>query len=398
MSSVAGQASDGWWQSRLSPFVRGFDPSGYAAVRDEMAAARAAGVDILPLKGSTIQALAPHVLEAVVAGAHTNMHGHARGLPELRAAISRKLSARNGIVADPEREILVTGGSKHALHMLLMTLLEPGDEVVFPTPAYTYWGSVRLAHGKPVAVLMREADGYRWDPEAIEAAVTPRTRVLLLCAPMIPTGYVPTAEDLLAMGEIAERHDLVIVMDEAHENLVFDGRRHVSAASLGALRERTVTLFSMTKAHNLTGYRIGYLVGNAALIDQVAKMVEWSVLLNPYLPQLAAKAVLEGPQDWLEDMIRLAERNRNVVSAVLDELEGVSHVRPAGGMYHFINVRGTGLTDLELYRRLLREHGIPTEPGWISGEAGHLRLTALGSPEAVVDELAHRLRIAWQKL
>jgi len=203
---------------------------------------------------------------------------------------------------------------------------------------------------------------------------------------------------LLAMGEIAERHDLVIVMDEAHENLVFDGRRHVSAASLGALRERTVTLFSMTKAHNLTGYRIGYLVGNAALIDQVAKMVEWSVLLNPYLPQLAAKAVLEGPQDWLEDMIRLAERNRNVVSAALDELEGVSHVRPAGGMYHFINVRGTGLTDLELYRRLLREHGIPTEPGWISGEAGHLRLTALGSPEAVVDELAHRLRIAWQKL
>ena len=373
MSGVAGQASDGWWQSRLSPFVRGFDPSGYATVRDEMAAARAAGVDILPLKGSTIQALAPHVLEAVVAGAHTNMHGHARGLPELRAAISRKLSARNSIVADPEREILVTGGSKHALHMLLMTLLEPGDEVVFPTPAYTYWGSVRLAHGKPVAVLMREADGYRWDPEAIEAAVTPRTRVLLLCAPMIPTGYVPTAEDLLAMGEIAERHDLVIVMDEAHENLVFDGRRHVSAASLGALRERTVTLFSMTKAHNPTGYRIGYLVGTAALIDQVA-------------------------QDWLEDMIRLAERNRNVVSAALDELEGVSHVRPAGGMYHFINVRGTGLTDLELYRRLLREHGIPTEPGWISGEAGHLRLTALGSPEAVVDELAHRLRIAWQKL
>jgi aspartate aminotransferase len=389
--------SDGWWTSRLSVPATGLRPSGYADVRDDIERAVAAGVDVLPLRGSTVTSLAPHVLAAVQDGARHNRVAGPRGLPELREAIAQKLRDRNGIIADPATEVLVTGGSKHALHMLLLCLLNPGDEVVFPTPSYTYGGSVELAGGVPVPVLMPQSEDFRWNSELLERAITPRTRVLLLSAPATPVGLVPTVAELEAMAALAERHDLVVVMDEAHENLVYDGHSHVSMAGLpDDVRSRVVTTYSMTKAHNLSGYRIGYLVGPRAVVDCVAKLLEWSVLLNPYLPQIAATAVLTGPQDWITDLVTLAQSNRDLLSAAFDDLDGISHVRPEGGMYHFLDISSTGLSDVEMSRKLLYEHGVPTEPGWISGSSRHLRITGTGSDPGVVVEATRRMTAAWE--
>jgi aminotransferase len=314
------------------------------------------------------------------------------GLLELRVAIAAKLARDNQIVVDPEQQILVTNGAKQALHVVLTSLLESGDEVVFPTPSYVYSGTIELAGGVPRPVLMSEAEGYRWDPQRLEQAVTSRTKVLLLNNPMNPTGFVANLHDLRGVADLADRHNLVVLMDEAHERLVYDGRRYLSLAALPQATERTITVHSMSKGYNLMGYRVGYVTGPTSVVASATKILEWNSLSNNFLSQVAALAVLTGPQDWLGEMVKRCEENRNLINTAINATEGLSVVPPMGGAAHFINVSELGMDEQEFSERLLFEYGVSTDPGSVFGETNHVRFEAVGSSPNLVDQALERIR------
>ena len=249
--------SNAWWMSKLARISRTVERSGTVTSRERTAVARARGVDVLPLIGSPRFPPVPHVVEALMRAASQHPMPSAIGLSELRAAIATKLARENRINVDPEAEVLVTNGAKQALYVVLASLLDPGDEVIFPTPSYVYSGSIELTSGVPRPVLMSEAEGYRWDREELSRAVTPRTKVLLLNNPINPTGFVPDRDDLQAIADLAERHNLLVLMDEAHEKLIYDGRPYISLASLPDAAGRTITVHSMSKGYNLMGHRVG---------------------------------------------------------------------------------------------------------------------------------------------
>ncbi len=380
-----------WWARRLATVPRDMDRSGTVASREQAAQAMARGIDVLPLMGAPRWEPVPHVVEALRVAATQHPSVPAMGMPELRGAISAKLARENGIVADPDRQVLVTNGAKQGLDVVFSALLDPRDEVVFPTPAYVFAGSIQLAGGVPRPVPMSEAEGYRWDPLRLARAITPRTKLLLLNTPTNPTGFVAGRDDLLAMAELAERHDLVIVVDEAYERLVYDGGTHISLASLPEAAGRTVTVFSMTKAHNAVGYRVGYVTGPVPLVECAAKVLEWSVLANNFLSQAAALAILTGPQEWLRALSASCEENRTRLSMAIDRIDGISGVWPKGGTAHFINVKQLGMMGSEVSFRLLTEYGIPTVPGQVLGEDDHVRLTAVGSRPEHIGQAIERL-------
>jgi aspartate/methionine/tyrosine aminotransferase len=371
-----------------------FKRSGTVLSRERIPNARAAGVDVIPLKASIQEPLALHVVEAIIRGASKHTVSPIRGLAELRSAISEKLRRENGIEADPESEIIVTNGAKQALHIGLSAILEPGDEVVFPTPAYVFSGSIALAGGVPRPAPMSELDAYSWDRDRLAACITTKTKALLLNTPANPTGYVATRDEAQTAVDLAVARDLMLLVDQSHERLTYGGREHVSPATLPGAKGRTLTVFSMTKAHNLQGLRIGYLVGPSHILDRAVSLLEWAILTSNYLSQVAAHAVLTGPQDWLETLIQRCQDNAYAIADVIDATSGIEAVRPKGGAHHYVNVRQLGLTGEEVSHRLLFEHGVPTDPGTVFGDDDHIRIGAVASEPRNVAEALERLKTA----
>ena len=389
--------SDTWWEQKLAQIPKRIARSGTVLSRERCQNVENRGVDVLPLIGSPRFPPVAHVVEAVTRAASLNVLPPANGSIELRAAIAAKLSRKNGITANPEKEILVTNGAKQALHVVLTALLNSGDEVVFPTPSYVYEGTIELAGGIPRPILMSEADGYRWDVEKLGRAITARTKVLLLNNPMNPTGFVADGEDLRRITDLADRHNLVVIMDEAHEALIYDGRPHLSLGAISQAAARTVTVHSMSKGCNLMGHRIGYVVGPAVVVDCATKVLEWESLSNNFLSQAAALAVLNGPQGWIDAMVAHCQENRNRINEAIEHTEGLSVVPPNGGVGHFINISRLGMGAEETSDRLLMEYGLPTDPGPVFGEAHHIRFEGVGSPKELVDQALDRLQQACAK-
>lgn len=385
-------------RNRLAPRARQFGRSGTVLSRERIASARRQGVEVIPLKAAIREAPAPHVLAALTEASSDHLMFPAAGMPELRLAIASKLAERNHLAADAESEILVTNGAKQALHMVLACLLEINDEVVFPTPSYVYGGSIQLAGGVPRPVPMSAADGYRWDTERLAAAISPATKVIILNTPCNPTGFVASQGDVLAVAALAERHDLIVLIDQAHELMMYDGAERLDLSGLDSVANRIISVFSMTKAHNLQGHRVGYVVAPRYLVRCATTLLEWSSLTNNFLSQVAALAVLTGPQGWLHALIDRCERNRNRLSSAISAIDGIDAIQPRGGAHHFIDVSGLMLGGHEASDRLLFEHGIPTDPGEIFGDANHVRLGAVASSEADVDLAAERLKHAIESL
>jgi aspartate/methionine/tyrosine aminotransferase len=314
----------------------------------------------------------------------------ARGMDELRNAFARKLSTQNEMNANPESEVLVTNGAKQALHVLMASVLDAGDEVLFPTPSYVYAGTIELLGAIPRPVLMSEESGYRVDVERLEHAISSRTKMLLLNNPTNPTGVVARREELNRIVEMAARHNLVVIVDESHERLVFDDHVHISLASLPGAQERTVTVYSMSKAHNMMGFRVGFAVGPAPIISSAAAILEWETLANNFVSQAAATAVLTGPQGWLEELRRSCEANRNRLNEAISSFESIGAVIPEGGATHFLNVEQVDPSG-RVVSDLLLDRGVPSDPGDVFGEDGHIRLTVVGTELSVLEEAIRRM-------
>ena len=330
------------------------------------------GREMLPLKGSIGAPLPPHVREAVTAALDEHaVTPPSRGHLSFREAIARSLPAP----ADPERELLVTNGAMHALSLLFRALLEPGDEVIVPTPCYFFAGLVERAGGVFVPV-----PASTWDPVAIEAAVTPRSRALVLTNPNNPTGYLPTRAEVDAMLELAARHRLTVVTDEAYERCIHEGEL---ASAWGA--PNVVLVRSLGKSLALPAWRIGFLAGEPDVVDACLRELEWDVIRVSHVAQRAAQAALEGPQDWLDDLAARYRADRDVAHALIADDPILSAPLPPATPFLWLDLGGIPIQSL-------LAAGIAVVDGTHFGAPGHARLPFAGATEHEV-ELRHRLAL-----
>jgi aspartate/methionine/tyrosine aminotransferase len=326
---------------------------------------RALGVDLFPLLISPRDEPAPHVVEASQrAAAHNVAPIDERGTEPFRSAVAGMLERELGIVVDPERELIATNGGMNATFIALAGLLQAGDEVIIPTPQFYYWNSVEIVNGVAVQVPGAGSRGWSWDIDAIEAAITPRTRVILYTNPCNPTGYAPTKDELVALGEIADRHDLVIVEDQAYEKFTHSVDAITSAASLPSLRDRTIVSYSFHKNYSLHGWRAGFLAGPAEIIEPLLSVAIWVNLRVNHITQATATAAIEGPQDWVHEMIRPYREGRNLLTEGLAGDPGITvDVPSTAGTMGYLNVSGLGLPADEAAERLMGTYGITVVPG-----------------------------------
>ena len=291
------------------------------------------------------------------------------GVLPLRREICRYSSHQCGVGWDPETECLVTVGVSEALDLALRALLDPGDEVVYHEPCYvSYAPSVAMTHAVPVPVVTGEADGFALRPEALAACITPRTKALLLSYPNNPTGASLSWAEKQDLSRLAVEHDLIVISDEIYAELTYADPSPSLAACPG-MRERTLVLNGMSKAFAMTGYRIGYACGPAALIEAMMKIHQYSMLCASSLAQAAAIEALQSGQPQMLEMRREYGQRRNVIVKRLNEM-GLPCLTPKGAFYVFPRITGTGLSSAEFARRLLEEQQVAVVPGTAFGPSG----------------------------
>ena len=317
------------------------------------------------------------------------------GTVELREAIARYLKRRFGASFDPGREILATVGVSEAIDLAVRALCSPGDEVIYHEPCFvSYSPTIRLAHAVPVAAETRAEDGFRLEPAALEAKVTPRTKAVLLNFPCNPTGATLSRGDMLEILRIAERHDLVVLADEVYSELNYDAPADeplASFASFPEFRDRVVLLNGFSKSWAMTGYRLGYACGPEDVVGAMMKIHQYGIMSAPTPSQAAG---VEAMDHGDPDVVRMREeyrRRRDFLVPALNEM-GLGTMMPKGAFYAFADIRSSGLSDEDFALRLLEEHAVAVVPGSAFGPsgAGYVRLSYATSME--------KLRIAVERM
>ena len=272
---------------------------------------------------------------------------------------------------------MVTVGAMQVVFNTMLNFIEPGDEVIVMDPGYDYFSQIRLFGGIPVAVPLFEKNGFRLDPNDLRAAITKKTRMIIVNSPSNPTGAVFDRALMQDIADIAIAHDLYVFSDEPYEDLVFDHREHVSIAALDGMKERTITAFTLSKTYAMTGWRVGYAVGTAPVIAEMEKLMEHLVSGVTAVSQRAALAAISGTQDCVSEMTAAYERRRSIVFEGLNAIDGVSCIMPESTFYAFPNVKSLGLSSWELAEHILSDQRVITIPGPIFGQngEGYLRLS-----------------------
>jgi aminotransferase len=291
------------------------------------------------------------------------------GILELRRALTDHIQHLYGVEYDPASEIVVTVGCSEALYLAATAILDPGDEVIIPTPCFVaYQSGVILAGGVAVEVPSCMEDNFQLDPAEIERAITPRTKAILVGYPNNPTGAVADRETLMKVVQLAEQHDLIIISDEIYDRLVY-GQEHVCVPALPGARERTILLGGFSKDYAMTGWRIGYACGPAALIGGMIRVHQYTIMSAPTTAQAAAlTAILHCEEDVLA-MQAEYDRRRKLIVAGLNEI-GLPTFEPRGAFYAFPKVDVTGLDDETFAQRLLTEEKVAMVPGSAFGAGG----------------------------
>jgi aminotransferase len=291
------------------------------------------------------------------------------GLIELRQAIASQLEKLYGVSYDPQHEVIATVGVSEALYLAMVALLEPGDEVIIPTPCFVaYQAEVILAGGVPVEVPSLMEDNFQPRASAIEAAITPKTKMIFIGYPNNPTGAIASREVLLEIAKLAEQYDLVVLSDEIYDRLVY-GVTHTCFAALPGMRPRTITLGGFSKDYAMTGWRIGYAAAPAEILQGLLRVHQYTVMSAPTASQYAAlEALLHGEQH-VEEMRKEYDRRRRLIVAGLNDL-GLTTFEPLGAFYAFPKITVSGLDDESFAKQLLDEQRVAVVPGSSFGAGG----------------------------
>jgi aspartate/methionine/tyrosine aminotransferase len=356
---------------------------------------RPAGLtDVIALgRGDPDLATPPHIVEAgrkALADGATH-YTHPQGLPALRAAIAAQIAADGGATYTPE-EIVVTAGAQEAIFAAMMALVDPGEEVIVPSPGYNaYHQAAELAEATTVKVPTFEEDGFALTAAAVEKVLTPRSRMLCLINPSNPTGMVIPPDEVERLARLAAARDLIVVSDEIYAKLVYDNARVQPAAALPGMRERTITIGGCSKAYAMTGWRIGWFAAPRALAAPMAEIHHGLAICAAAASQHAALAALTGPQDCVQEFRRTYDARRVAMMAALDRL-GLGYAKPNGAFYLYANVSSTGLSASEFCLRLLAEARVMIFPGSLFGDHrdDYIRISLL-QPVAKIEEAARRM-------
>jgi len=292
------------------------------------------------------------------------------GILELRQALAAHLERLYGVSYDPQTEIIITVGGSEALYLAATALLDPGDEVIIPTPCFvSYQAQVYLAGGVPIEIPCRMEDNFDVNPQAIEAAITRRTKAILIGFPNNPTGAVATRERLLEIARLAEKHDLIVISDEIYDRLVYSGHQHVCFPSLPGMKGRSLLLGGFSKDYAMTGWRIGYACGPQHLMQGLLRVHQYTVMSAPTMSQIAALTALYDRDEAVQMMVEEYDRRRRLIVSELNRM-GLPTFEPKGAFYAFPKVSVTGLDDETFAQRLLQEEHVAVVPGSAFGAGG----------------------------
>lgn len=313
------------------------------------------------------------------------------GIYELREALAAHLERLYGVSYDPDSEILITVGVSEALYLALTAIIDPGDEVIVPTPCFvSYQPEVLFAGGTPVAFPTRVEDDFQVEAADLEGYITPKTKALLIGYPNNPTGAVMSRERLMAIGRLAEKHDLLVISDEIYDRLVYD-HTHVCFASLPGMRERTVTLGGFSKDYAMTGWRIGYAAAPAPILSAMRKIHQYTIMSAPTPSQQAAlEAILHG-EEHVQMMVAEYNRRRRLIVDGLNEL-GLKTFEPRGAFYAFPSIEASGMDDESFASRLLEEQKVAVVPGNAFGAEGQYVRCSYATAYEKIEEALERMR------
>ena len=291
------------------------------------------------------------------------------GLPRLREEIARYLERRFSLSYDPMTELLVTVGGSEAIDLAVRGVVDPGDEVIIPTPSFVcYAPLVTLAGGVPVEVETKESDDFKLTPDALRRALTPKTKLVILPFPNNPTGAILTREDLSALADVLRETDALVLSDEIYAELTY-GTRHVSIASLPGMRERTLLISGFSKAYAMTGWRLGYLAAPSSMIREIFKIHQYGIMCAPTTAQFGAIEAMQNGDGDVDEMVAEYDRRRKYLVHKLREL-GIPCFEPRGAFYVFPNISGFGMTSEQFCEKLLYDYGVAIVPGTAFGKCG----------------------------
>ena len=384
---------------KLARRVQALTPSTTLAITAKAKELKAQGLDIIGLGAGEPDFNTPqHIIDQATASMNEGQTKYtpSAGLPKLKEAIAAKLLRDQQLEYKPS-EIIVASGAKHALYILFQAILDEGDEVIIPTP---YWVSypeqVKLADGIPVYIEGKESNSFKITPEQLEAAITEKTKAVIINSPSNPTGMLYTAQELQQIGEICLKHGILIVSDEIYEKLVYGDHKHISIAQLSPeLKKQTVIINGVSKSHSMTGWRIGYACGEEALIKAMTNLASHSTSNPTTTAQYGAIAAYDGPQAPVEEMRQAFEERLNIIYDKLVSIPGISCIKPQGAFYLFPNVKeaalATGYNNVdEFVTGLLEEALVAVIPGSGFGADDNIRLsyaTSLDLLEKAVDRI-----------
>lgn len=384
---------------QLAARVQALTPSATLAITAKAKQLKAEGQDVIGLGAGEPDFNTPqNIIDAATASMN---EGHTKytpsaGLNGLINAVVKKFKEDQGIEYKPN-EIIVTSGAKHALYTLFQAILDEGDEVIIPVP---YWVSypeqVKLADGTPVFVNGLESNDFKITPEQLSAAITEKTKAVIINSPSNPTGMVYTTEELLALGKVCLEKGILIVSDEIYEKLIYGETEHVSIAQLSPeLKDQTIIINGVSKSHSMTGWRIGYAAGNAKIIKAMTNLASHSTSNPTTTAQFGAIAAYEGPQNAVQEMKEAFEHRLNVIYDKLVAIPGITCIKPQGAFYLYPNVkeaaRLTGYDDVDAFvEALLEEAMVAVVPGSGFGTPDNIRLSYATSLE-VLEEAISRI-------
>ena len=328
------------------------------------------------------------------AGIESLEHGRTRytsnaGLKELRAEIARYLDRRMGLKYDPAKEVLVTVGGSEAIDMCIRTLVQPGDEVIIPEPCFVCYEPITtLSGGVPVHVACRQEDEFRLRADALKAAITPRTKLLIMPFPNNPTGAVMERADLEAIAEVLRGTDIMVLSDEIYAELTYGLQNHVSIATLPGMAERTVVVNGFSKTYAMTGWRLGYACGPAPIIKIMTKIHQSAIMSAPTTSQYAAITALRDCDGEIERMRNEYNMRRRLVVKSFNDM-GLSCFEPRGAFYAFPCIKSSGMTSEEFCTKLLEQKHVAIIPGNAFGASGegYARVSYAYSVEHLMEAL-----------
>jgi len=382
----------------LSQRAQAIEESVTLAITAKANELKAAGIPVINLSVGEPDMVTPAPIcraaeEAIRAG--KTHYTAAAGDPALKKAVCGKLLRENGLNYSP-KQIVISNGAKHALYNTFQAILNPGDEVIIPSPCWvSYPEIVKLSDGVPVLVKTREEDGFCPDPAALEAAVTGKTKALILCNPSNPTGAVIPEDTLRKIADLAVKYDFFLVSDEIYEHLIYNGTKNVSPAGFGPeAYAHTIVINGVSKAYAMTGWRIGYSASPLDVAEIIANLQSQATSAPNTIAQEAAKAAYEGSNDTIEEMRRQFELRRDYLCERISKIPGLSIVKPEGAFYAFVNVtqllgktfRGTAVSDdVDFARVFLEAYQVATVPGAGFEAPGYIRLSYAIAVEKLKD-------------